>query len=113
MTPTVTSEQGIVSRAVIAATAKEYNVAQEDVLSSSRNRETAEARHMAMFVLKTYFGFTLEQLGEIFSRSHTAAMYAVNRIADMLDIYKDTKAHFASVMEYLHKTHKIGASATR
>lgn len=54
-----------------------WGVAPSDVLSSSRSQSIADARHLAIWLVRRKFGFSYPELGRIFGRDHTTCIHSV------------------------------------
>ena len=69
---------------IFAAIFKKYNVTKEDVLGKKRNREIANARHMAIYLIKEITEMSYPDIGKIFSRDHTTAIASYQAIEKRL-----------------------------
>ena len=76
---------------IFAAIFKKYNVTKEDVLGKKRNREIANARHMAIYLIKEITEMSYPDIGKIFSRDHTTAIASYQAIEKRLS--SDALAH--------------------
>lgn len=67
---------------VIAKTARYYGYKTQDLLGNSRKAPLVNARHIAMYLIKTELDLPHEQIGEVFGgRDHTTVMHAVDKIS--------------------------------
>lgn len=69
---------------IFAAIFKKYNVTKEDILGKKRNREIANARHMAIYLIKEITEMSYPDIGKIFSRDHTTAIASYQAIEKRL-----------------------------
>ena len=69
---------------IFAAIFKKYNVTKEDVLGKKRNREIANARHMAIYLIKEITEMSYPDIGKIFSRDHTTAIASYQTVEKRL-----------------------------
>ena len=76
---------------IFAAIFKKYNVTKEDVLGKKRNREIANARHMAIYLIKEITEMSYPDIGKIFSRDHTTAIASYQLVEKRLST--DALAH--------------------
>ena len=66
----------------IAVAAEHYDVTRRDLISHRRDRKTAFARHVAVWLAKRTTTLTLPQIGAVFDRDHTSIQHAVRQIDD-------------------------------
>ena len=66
----------------IAVAAEHFNVTRRDLISHRRDRNTAFARHVAIWLAKRTTTLTLPQIGAVFDRDHTTIQHAVRQIDD-------------------------------
>ena len=58
-----------------------WGLSPEEILIASRGRRSvADARALAMWLVRRKFGFSYPELGRIFGRDHTTCLHAVRRI---------------------------------
>lgn len=68
---------------VLAIVSDHFGVSREAILGKSRRAEFVLPRHVAMWLLRTRYGYSFPRLGRYFHRDHTSVMYAVEQVADM------------------------------
>lgn len=66
----------------IAVAAEHFNVTRRDLVSHRRDRNTAFARHVGIWLAKRTTSLTLPQIGAVFNRDHTTIQHAVRQIDD-------------------------------
>lgn len=66
----------------IAVAAEHFNVTRRDIVSHRRDRTTAFARHVAIWLAKRTTSLTLPQIGAVFDRDHTTIQHAVRQVDD-------------------------------
>lgn len=71
-------------REIVAACAKYYGVAMEDVLGDGRQLAIVKARHAAMLLMRSELHLSYPQIGRQFLRDHTTALYAVRHIEERI-----------------------------
>ena len=59
--------------------AEEYGITFDDVVSNSRNEAVLFAREEIIFALKNASGLSMDSIGKIIGRHHSAAIYMVNK----------------------------------
>ncbi len=61
-----------------------YNISAEKLSSHSRSREMVLPRQVAMYMMRSMLGYSLPEIGKIFSRDHTTVLHSINKIEDYL-----------------------------
>ena len=72
---------------VVAATARHYGMTAGEMLSKSRKKTVATARHVAMYLSRSMVrpGPSYPELAAYFETDHTTVMHAVHRIERQKD----------------------------
>ena len=70
---------------ILLRVAEYFGVSKEDILSHSRKKEFALARHITMYLLHSIKGVSLTKLGKMFDRDHTSILYAAEKIKTLLE----------------------------
>jgi chromosomal replication initiator protein len=65
---------------VFAAIFKKYSIKQEDIKGTKRNKEIAQARHVAVYLLRTVTDMSLPKIGKIFKRDHTTILSSLDNV---------------------------------
>ncbi|MES2348972.1 MAG: helix-turn-helix domain-containing protein [Pseudomonadota bacterium] len=68
---------------VLAIVSEHFGVSREVILSKDRHAQYVLPRHVAMYLLRTRYGYSFPRLGRYFHRDHTSVMYAVEQVANM------------------------------
>ena len=84
---------------ILTATAKKYGVSVEDLKSKKKTDSIANARHMAVYIIRKLTPLSLKETGLIFGRDHTTALASVNKI----EVYIKTIKNFERDMNLLIK----------
>ncbi|TAL19805.1 hypothetical protein EPN90_02415 [Patescibacteria group bacterium] len=71
-------------RAVVKAVSEFFHVPVEEIRGRSRQGDIAEARHMAMFLMREDCQTSLPRIGGYFGRDHSTVLYAVQKVAGNL-----------------------------
>ena len=71
---------GVTVDKVFAAIFKKYSIKQEDIKGTKRNKEIAQARHVAVYILRTVTDMSLPNIGKIFNRDHTTVLSSVENV---------------------------------
>ena len=84
--------------AVIMAVAEAFDVAIEDLKSSSRRREISVARQIGMYLMRQHTDLSLPKIGEEFGgKDHTTVIYSCDKIATL----KDTDTQLSQTLRQL------------
>ena len=76
---------------------KKYNVTEDDLKSTKRTQNIANARHVAIYLLKRVTELSNKDVGNIFNRNHST----VNASLTLVDINIKTKKNFGDEMNEL------------
>lgn len=81
----------ITADVVIGAVADYYGISAEDITGSSRRREVATPRQVAMFLSRDMAGLSLPQIGQAFGgRDHSTVLYSCNLVQKNIKDSVDT-----------------------
>ena len=86
---------------IISEVCRFYNISEDTIRSTQKNKGTAEARQIAMFLIRSMTNLSLPDVGKEFNRDHTTVMHGVNKIEELLkdktnplnDVIRDIKAN--------------------
>ena len=70
---------------IIREVCRYYNISENVIRSSQRNKGTAEARQMAMYLIRSMTNLSYPDVGKEFGRDHTTAMHGVGKIESLLE----------------------------
>ena len=65
---------------IIAAVAEEYDVTTADIMSKKKTENIANARHVAIYLVKRMTGATLKSIGDTFKRDHTTVLSSCTKV---------------------------------
>lgn len=78
-----------------------YNIAYDELLSTSRKQRIVEARQITMYLAKAFTNSTLKAIGNHFSgKDHTTVIHSCQKVENLLDVDDDYKEKF---LEIQHK----------
>lgn len=70
---------------IIQETAKYYGLKEEDIRGQNRSKNTAEARQVAMYLIRTLTNLTLIEIGAEFgARNHATVLSSIRKIEDII-----------------------------
>ncbi len=64
----------IVIEKILASVSAKYGVTEAEIKGKSRRREITNARHVSIYFIRKFTGFSLKQIANIFGRDHTTIM---------------------------------------
>ena len=67
-------------RPSIAFAAQAWGVPVDSITSHGRSQSVADARALAMWMVRRAFGYSYPELGRIFERDHTTCIVAVRKV---------------------------------
>ena len=70
---------------IIKETSRYYSLKEEDVRGQNRSKNTAEARQVAMYLMRSLTNMSLKDIGEEFeNRNHATVLSSIRKIEDLL-----------------------------
>lgn len=69
---------------IYTAVYKKYNVKKEDILGVKRNKEIAEARHIAIYLIRQITEMSYPNIGKLFGKDHATIMSSYDKIKKKL-----------------------------
>lgn len=69
---------------IISEVSRFYSVEESVLRSTLKNKKTAEARQIAMYLIRTMTNMSLPEIGREFGRDHTTVIHSLNKIDDAL-----------------------------
>ncbi|SHN50315.1 chromosomal replication initiator protein DnaA [Fervidobacterium gondwanense] len=88
---------------ILDAASKIFGVSKEELVSNSRDKKTAMARQLCMYLMVRKFGMSTRKVGEIFSKSHPAVISAVKNIEEKMQEDKRLIGHMKLIEIELQK----------
>lgn len=90
---------------IIQAVCEVYTVSPEDVRGTGKKQEVANARKMAMYIIKDICGMTMKDIGKEFSgRDHSTVVYAVSNVEQKMK----TDSYYRETVQDIIKNIKNG-----
>ncbi len=84
------NQMGLDDKRVLQIVANHFSIDVVDLKSKKRSRKIARARHIAIYLLRTYLQATFTEIGRMFNISHTSCIRAVHNVQDELRLGKPT-----------------------
>jgi chromosomal replication initiator protein len=87
--PSRQNGNGSTPHRIIDKTAGYFEMSPQALTGKARDRKTAEARQVAMYILRRYGNFRLNEIGELFGgRDHSTVLYSCEKIASEINVDK-------------------------
>ena len=84
---------------IFAAIDKKYNVKKSDLTGKSRVKEIANARHIAIYLIRTLTEMSLPNIGKIFNRDHATVMSSIDNVEKRLDSSQQFEAEINEIIK--------------
>jgi chromosomal replication initiator protein len=95
--------QGIELPVVLESVADFYNVAMDDLESSSRRKPIAFARQVAMYLAREETDASLAEIGEMLGgRDHSTILYGVEKISELIESDDNLRREVIAIRERLY-----------
>ncbi len=65
---------------VFAAVYKKYNIKRDDIVSSKRTKEIANARHITVYIIRSVTDMSLPNIGKVIARDHSTVMSSLEAV---------------------------------
>jgi chromosomal replication initiator protein len=109
ITPKRAKSVSITPALVIEQVAKSFQLTAPDLISRKRDRETALARQVAMYLLKQVTNYPLAQIGqELGGRDHSTVVHACRKIASDMDNNSYLRRKIADIKQGIYPKPKRG-----
>ena len=93
---------------VIMAVAEAFDVAIEDLKSSSRRREISVARQIGMYLMRQHTDLSLPKIGEEFGgKDHTTVIYSCDKISNLKDTDTQLSQTLRQLSDRINRTSQI------
>ena len=71
---------GITIDKIFAAVEKNYGIKKAELVSKSRVKEVAQARHITIYLIRTVIEMSLPNIGKLINRDHTTVISSIDNI---------------------------------
>lgn len=72
--------QAVTPAKILSFVSQKYNVPEEDIKSSKRSKDIANARHISVYLIRKLVDMPLASIGKLFNRDHTTIMASVDNV---------------------------------
>ena len=91
---------------IIEETAKFYNLTVEDLKGQSRTRNIANARQIAMYIIKRLTNFTLTEIGDVFNgRDHSTVISSIRKVEESISENKEYSQTIKDIISNINSKH--------
>lgn len=84
---------------ILLAVGKKYGVSVEDIKSKKKTENIANARHIAVYIIRKETELSLKEIGRIFNRDHTTVMASLNKVEINLKTVKNAKSDMVALLK--------------
>ena len=89
--------------AIIAETARYYGLEEDDIRGQRRSKNTAMARQVAMYLIRSLTNLSLVDIGEQFEhRNHTTVLSSIRKVESLIKSDPDTAASIRDITSNLN-----------
>ena len=89
--------------AIIAETSRYYGIPEEDIRGQRRSKNTAMARQVSMYLIRSLTNLSLVDIGEQFeNRNHSTVLSSIRKVEDMLHTDQETAAAIRDITSNLN-----------
>jgi chromosomal replication initiator protein len=82
---------------IIEETSKCYGVAMSDIMSTSRTKEVAIARQVAMYIIRQQTKLSLPEIGRVFGRDHTTVIHSLEKVEGLIKENRETAENIRDI----------------
>ncbi len=83
---------------ILASTAKYYGVTVEDIKSKKKNDQVANARHIAVYIIRRLTELPFKKIGEFVGRDHSTVMSSIGKVEINIKTVKNTDSDINKII---------------
>ncbi len=95
---------GVMVEKILSVVSLHYGVSIEDLKSNKRTENIANARHVAMYILRKLTNLSQNEVGQTFNRDHATVVSSCKKIEDHIKTKKNTGAEIRSIIKEIKNT---------
>jgi chromosomal replication initiator protein len=84
---------------IITAVSKKYGVPVEDIKSKKKTDNIANARHVAIYIIKKLLNLSYPSIGQIFGRDHSTVISSMNKVELNIRTKNNYEAEIQSIIK--------------
>ena len=96
---------GTMVERILTAVSKEYSVPIEHLKSNKRTNNIANARHIAIYLIKHMTDLTLKEIGEIFGRDHSTVSSSLDNVRLSIQTKNNYEKQIDALIEQIKGNH--------
>ena len=77
---------------ILKVVCRHYGISEENIKSKNRTDTVANARHVAIYIIKELTDLTLNEIGNIFGRNHATVIASINKVNTNMRTVKNADA---------------------
>ena len=77
---------------------EKYEVPVDEIKGTKRNENIANARHVAIYVIRTLTDLPQTQIGEIFGRNHSTVISSIKKVETDIKEKRDTEYEIEEII---------------
>lgn len=86
---------------IIDAVAGHFKLPASLLSNCTRRKDVTKARHIAMYFIRIFTGYTYYRTGRYFDRDHSSVIHAEKSVADQAELYKCYRDEINTIFEEL------------
>jgi chromosomal replication initiator protein len=86
---------------IIDAVAGHFKIPPCQLANCSRKRDVTKARHISMYLIRIFTGYTYYSIGRYFDRDHSSVINAEKSVTDQSELYKSYRDELNTIFEEL------------
>lgn len=90
-----------ITQKVIKTVAEFYKINWLELMSRRRTREVADARQIAMYLIRNNSKLGVVEIGRLFNRDHSTVIYATQTVQDLIDTDKSYRFNVKEIEKKL------------
>lgn len=83
---------------ILAAVSKKYGISVDDIKSKKKTDIIANARHVAVYIIRRITNLPLKEIGKIFSRDHSTIMSSINKVEINMKTVKNAESDILTLI---------------
>ena len=91
---------------IITETSRYFDISDQDIRGQRRSKNTALARQVAMYLIRTLTGLSLEDIGSQFdNRNHSTVLTSIRKIEDLIKTDEDMSSTIRDITSNINAIH--------
>ena len=86
---------------IIEKTAKYFGIKKDEILSSGRSKDIANARRLAMYLCREITQMSLPEIGAAFNKNHTTVLYSWSKVKEDAAVNKNLEDTISELNKFI------------